>query len=127
MSEQLVIHGGRPLRGSITVSGSKNAALYAVAAGLLTADPVILHNVPEIADIGEMVELLRSLGARVERSGTDVRIEASEITATEAPHEHVAALHASFPVLGPLLSRFGEAAGPPPGGEVSGVRRGACC
>lgn len=122
MSEQLVIHGGRPLRGRIAVSGSKNAALYAVAAGLLTAEPVILHNVPEIADIGEMVELLRSLGARVEHSGTDVHIDASEITATEAPHEHVVALRASFLVLGPLLARFGEAACPPPGGDVIGVR-----
>ena len=64
-SDQLLIEGGAPLSGRITVSGSKNAALYALAAPLLTAEPVTLHNVPAIADIGAMAELLRALGAEL--------------------------------------------------------------
>jgi UDP-N-acetylglucosamine 1-carboxyvinyltransferase len=121
-AERLVIRGGRPLRGRVAVSGSKNAALYALATGLLTAEPVLLHRVPAIADTGEMAALLRDLGAAVEVDGTDVRIEARALTGTAAPAERVAALRASFLVMGPLLGRLGEAACPPPGGDVIGVR-----
>ena len=116
--QQLVIEGGKPLRGRLPASGSKNAALYTLAAALLTAEPVLLHNVPEIADIGEMGRLLRSLGARVSIEGTDVAIDASGVTELMASPEHVVALRASFLVMGPLLARFGEAACPSPGGEV---------
>lgn len=104
------------------MSGSKNAALYALAAALLTADPVVLRNVPEIADIGEMAEVLRDLGAAVSIDGTTVSIEARELTKTVADAERVAALRASFLVMGPLLARLGEAACPPPGGDVIGSR-----
>ena len=121
-AERLVIRGGTPLKGRVTVSGSKNAALYALAAALLTAEPVVLRNVPEIADIGEMAEVLRDLGARVEIDGTTVSIEACELTKTFADAERVAALRASFLVMGPLLGRLGEAACPPPGGDVIGSR-----
>ena len=120
--QQLVIEGGRPLRGRLPASGSKNAALYTLAAALLTPDPVLLHNVPEIADIGEMGRLLESLGARVSIDGTDVAIDAGGVTQSAAAPEHVVALRASFLVMGPLLARFGEAACPPPGGDVIGVR-----
>ena len=104
------------------MSGSKNAALYALAAALLTAEPVVLRNVPEIADIGEMAEVLRDLGAAVSIDGTTVSIEARELTKTVADAERVAALRASFLVMGPLLARLGEAACPPPGGDVIGSR-----
>lgn len=120
--ERLIIRGGRPLKGRIDASGSKNASLYALAATLLTPEPVTLHNVPEIADIGEMADVLRALGARVEVSGTDVHVDASTLTETRAPDEHVVALRASFLVMGPLLGRLGEAACAPPGGDVIGVR-----
>lgn len=119
---RLVIRGGRPLTGRVTVSGSKNASLYALAAGLLTAEPVTLRRVPAIADIGEMAEVLRSLGARVTVEHETVHIEARDITERAAPADQVAALRASFLVMGPLLARFGEAACPPPGGDVIGVR-----
>ena len=122
MDEQLLIRGGRPLRGSVAVSGSKNAALYTLAAALLTADPVTIHNAPEIADIGEMSELLRALGASVDVSGSDVHVHADQLTQTLAPAEHVVALRASFLVMGPLLGRLGEAGCPPPGGDVIGTR-----
>ena len=120
--EQLAIVGGRPLRGRLRASGSKNAALYALAAALLTAEPVRLHNVPEIRDIGEMGRLIESLGGEVTIEGGDVTLDASGITETTAAPEHVVALRASFLVMGPLLARFGEAGCPSPGGDAIGVR-----
>lgn len=121
-AERLLIRGGRPLRGDVTVSGSKNAALYAVAAGLMTADAVTLHNVPAIADIDEMGELLRALGARFECADGTAHIHAQELTETTAPADLVMALRASFLVMGPLLGRLGEAACASPGGDVIGAR-----
>ncbi len=122
MAEQFVIHGGRPLRGAVAVPGSKNGALYAVAAALLTSDEVTLRHVPAIADIGEMADICRALGAEVEIDGDRVAIRASELTSTEPPAEKVLALRASFLVMGPLLGRMGEAKCPPPGGDVIGAR-----
>ena len=117
-----VISGGRPLRGDVTVSGSKNAALYAIAAGLLTADTLTLTNVPQIADIDEMAEILRGLGSHVEIDGETVRISTPVITSTAPPAEQVMRLRASFLVMGPLLARSGEAECVPPGGDVIGSR-----
>ena len=117
-----VIGGGRPLRGDVTVSGSKNAALYAVAAGLLTADTLTLTNVPRIADIEEMAEIMRLLGSTVEIEGETVRISTPVITSTAPPAELVMRLRASFLVMGPLLARNGEAECVPPGGDVIGSR-----
>ena len=122
MNERFLIHGGSPLRGDVRVSGSKNAALYTLAAALLTGDPVTIHNMPEIADIGEMADVCRSLGALVEVDGTTVRLEAREFVSTTPPIERVMALRASFLVMGPLLARVGEAACASPGGDVIGVR-----
>ncbi|MEI6135844.1 MAG: UDP-N-acetylglucosamine 1-carboxyvinyltransferase [Chloroflexota bacterium] len=122
-SEQsYVIAGGRPLRGAITVSGSKNAALYAIAAGLLTADTLTLRNVPRIADIDEMAELLRGLGSHVEIDGETVRIATPEITCTAPPADQVLRLRASFLCMGPLLARAGVGECVPPGGDVIGSR-----
>lgn len=122
MGERLVIRGGRSLRGRLEASGSKNAALYTLAAALLTPEPVILHNVPQIADIGDMVAVLRALGVRAEIDGTDVTLHAETITETFAPDDLVAAIRASFLVMGPLLARCGEAGCPSPGGDVIGAR-----
>lgn len=120
--QQLAIVGGRPLRGRLPASGSKNAALYALAAALLTAEPVRLHNVPEIRDIGEMARLIESLGGEVTIEGGDVTLDARAVTELVAEPEHVVALRASFLVMGPLLARFGEAGCPSPGGDAIGVR-----
>lgn len=122
MSERFVIRGGRPLRGEVAVSGSKNAALYTLAAGLLSADPVTIRNVPEIADIGEMADVCRALGVEIEVDGTTVHMQAREFTATAPPTELVMALRASFLVMGPVLARAGEAGCASPGGDVIGVR-----
>ncbi len=120
--ERYVIDGGRPLHGEVAVSGSKNAALYAVAAGLLTDEQVTLRNVPRIADIGEMAALCQSVGSEVSIDGDTVRMRTPSFTTTAPPADLVAKLRASFLVMGPLLARAGEAACAPPGGDVIGSR-----
>ncbi|MBA2597023.1 MAG: UDP-N-acetylglucosamine 1-carboxyvinyltransferase [Chloroflexia bacterium] len=120
----LRIRGGAPLRGTVAIGGSKNAALPSLAATLLTADECVLTNVPDLADIGTMLSLLRSLGAEAEhdRARRRVRIRAAEITHTDAPADLVAKMRASFLVAGPLLARIGEMSASAPGGCQLGAR-----
>jgi UDP-N-acetylglucosamine 1-carboxyvinyltransferase len=108
----------------VTISGAKNAALPALAATLLTADECVLSNVPDLADIGTMLALLRSLGAETEVDPTRkrVRVRAAKIVDTNAPAELVAAMRASFLVAGPLLARCGEMSASAPGGCQLGAR-----
>ena len=123
MGERYVIEGGRPLRGQVRVSGNKNAADYAMAAALLTADDCILDNVPDIEDIRVMGSILKRLGAEVETlSSSRLRINASKVSVFDAPSELVVNMRASFLVMGALLTRFGRAACCPPGGDVLGLR-----
>lgn len=120
---KLVIDGGRPLHGSVTVSGSKNATMGVMAAALLVAEDCYLENVPAIGDVGHMAEVLRSLGAVVEpTSEHGLRINAAELTRSSPPTELVGNLRASFLVIGALLARLGQAACSPPGGDVIGQR-----
>jgi UDP-N-acetylglucosamine 1-carboxyvinyltransferase len=120
----LRIRGGAPLRGAVTIGGSKNAALPSLAATLLTEDECVLTNVPDLADIGAMLALLRSLGAEAEhdRKRKRVRVRAANITSTDAPADLVARMRASFLVAGPLLARFGEMSASTPGGCQLGTR-----
>jgi UDP-N-acetylglucosamine 1-carboxyvinyltransferase len=120
----LRVRGGRPLRGTVAIGGAKNAALPALAATLLTPDECVLRNVPNLADIGTMLALLRSLGAEAEhdRERKEVRVRAGQITATHAPAELVARMRASFLVAGPLLARCGEMSASTPGGCQLGAR-----
>jgi UDP-N-acetylglucosamine 1-carboxyvinyltransferase len=120
----LRVRGGVPMRGAVTISGAKNAALPALAATLLTADECVLSNVPELADIGTMLALLRSLGAEteVDHARKRVRVRAAKIVETNAPAELVAAMRASFLVAGPLLARCGEMSASAPGGCQLGAR-----
>ena len=123
MGKRLIIEGGSPLRGRVRVSGNKNAADYAIAAALLTADDCILENVPDIEDVSFMGSLLQQLGAEVEQlSPSRVRINAAGIHSQDAPSDLVVNLRASFLVMGALLTRFGRAACCPPGGDVIGLR-----
>lgn len=124
MPERYLIRGGTPLRGEITVSGSKNAALYAVSAVLLTAEPVTLRNVPRIADIAEMCEILRAVGTevRAEDGGETLHFHTPVLTSVAPPPDLVTKLRASFLVMGALLGRAREAECPPPGGDVIGSR-----
>ena len=121
--QKLKIVGGRRLVGEVSASGAKNAALPIMAAALLTADEVILHNVPDLADVATMGKLLTGMGAAFERiNGDTVRICAAGITSTEAPYELVKTMRASILVLGPLTARFGSAKVSLPGGCAIGAR-----
>jgi UDP-N-acetylglucosamine 1-carboxyvinyltransferase len=118
------IRGGAPLRGSVAIGGSKNAALPSLAATLLTEDECVLTNVPDLADIETMLALLRSLGAETEhdRVRKRVRVLAASITSNDAPADLVARMRASFLVAGPLLARCGEMSASAPGGCQLGAR-----
>jgi UDP-N-acetylglucosamine 1-carboxyvinyltransferase len=123
--DKLLIRGGRPLRGEVTISGAKNAALPELCAALLTAEPVVLSNVPRLQDVATTLKLLRSMGATAERSESEpevVHIDAGPLTSPEAPYDLVKTMRASILVLGPLLARFGEATVSLPGGCAIGSR-----
>jgi UDP-N-acetylglucosamine 1-carboxyvinyltransferase len=124
--DKLRIRGGRRLAGEIVISGAKNAALPELCAGLLTAEPVLLSNVPRLHDVTTMLKLLRTMGVVAEQSGDDaeatVSLDAKRVTNREAAYELVKTMRASILVLGPLLARFGEARVSLPGGCAIGTR-----
>ncbi|TMA43508.1 MAG: UDP-N-acetylglucosamine 1-carboxyvinyltransferase, partial [Deltaproteobacteria bacterium] len=122
--DTIVIRGGRPLEGEVTVSGSKNAALPLLFSALLTRERCVIKNVPMLADVATALQVLRHLGARAQRSpdGREVIIEARDIAHSEAPYDLVKTMRASFLVLGPLLARFGRARVSTPGGCAIGAR-----
>lgn len=121
--DKLLIRGGRELRGEVSISGAKNAALPELCAALLTAQPVTLRNVPRLQDVATMLKLIRNMGVRVEQGADDtVRIDASTLSSPEAPYELVKTMRASVLALGPLLARFGEATVSLPGGCAIGSR-----
>jgi len=119
--DKILIHGGRPLSGSIKISGSKNSALPILAATLLTREPCILHRVPDLSDTHYMLQILMHLGAQVERASGTVTVTAETIESV-APYDVVRKMRASVCVLGPLLGRCNEATVSLPGGCVIGDR-----
>jgi UDP-N-acetylglucosamine 1-carboxyvinyltransferase len=120
--DKLLITGGRRLSGEITISGAKNAALPILCAGLLTAEPVMLSNLPQLQDVSTMLGLLRQMGLHIERQGEHCTLQGNAIDKLEAPYELVKTMRASILVLGPLLARFGEARVSLPGGCAIGSR-----
>jgi UDP-N-acetylglucosamine 1-carboxyvinyltransferase len=120
--DKFVIEGGVRLEGEIPVSGAKNSALPAMAASLLTSDPVVLHRIPEVRDIRTMVRLLQHIGAEVEFGGGTLRVVAAELKTPEAPYDLVKTMRASSLVLGPLVARCGRARVSLPGGCAIGAR-----
>jgi len=119
------IEGGRRLSGTVRISGAKNAALPAMAAALLTTEPVHLQNIPRVRDIITMGQLLAHMNARVETPEvppTDLLIEAKQISGAEAPYELVRTMRASILTLGPLVGRLGYARVSLPGGCAIGAR-----
>ena len=121
---EYVIDGGYPIGGTITASGNKNAALPCLAATLLTSEPVILHNIPEIQDTNVMLDILRALGAKVEKlSKHNWKIQCDDIKTTELPSELTKKVRGSIVFAGPLLGRTGKCKMTPPGGDVIGRRR----
>lgn len=120
--DKFSIRGGVPLSGELPVSGSKNAALPALAACLLTEEPVRLNRVPPVRDIATMESLLSYTGAKVEHTGGSVRVEARTLDRPEAPYDVVKTMRASSLVLGPLVARTGHARVSMPGGCAIGAR-----
>jgi len=122
--DRIVIRGGRPLQGEITIRGAKNAALPLMAAGMLTDQRLVLSNVPKLADIETMASLLSQHGIAVDRVGNEGRVLSlgGAITNTEAPYDIVRKMRASILVLGPLLARCREARVSLPGGCAIGAR-----
>ncbi|HTB17552.1 MAG TPA: UDP-N-acetylglucosamine 1-carboxyvinyltransferase [Bryobacteraceae bacterium] len=116
------IHGGVPLEGEIAVSGAKNSALPALAACLLTAEPVRLRRIPPVRDIGTMQQLLQHAGAQVDVSDGVVNVHAAKLQRPEAPYDLVKTMRASSLVLGPLVARTGRARVSMPGGCAIGAR-----
>jgi len=121
---EYIIEGGYPIQGTITASGNKNAALPCLAATLLTSEPVILHNIPEIQDTNVMLEILKFLGAKVEKlEKHSWKIQCDNIESKELPKEFTKKVRGSIVFAGPLLGRTGKCEMMPPGGDVIGRRR----
>ena len=120
--EKIIIDGGYPLNGTISVSGAKNAALPLIAAALLSPEPQVLHNVPDLRDTRTILSLVESLGATWKRDGSTLTIDASDRANFEASYDLVKTMRASVLVLGPLLARLGRARVSLPGGCAIGAR-----
>ncbi|KTD20713.1 UDP-N-acetylglucosamine 1-carboxyvinyltransferase [Legionella londiniensis] len=121
--DKLIINGGKPLQGEVLISGAKNAALPIMAATILANDNVTISNVPHLKDVTTMMELLGQLGAQlIIDEKMNVQVDASHINEFVAPYELVKTMRASILVLGPLLTRFGEADVSLPGGCAIGTR-----
>ena len=120
--DKLIISGGSPLFGEITISGAKNAALPILCAGLLTADRLVLSNVPRLRDVNTMLTLLAQMGLSAEYEDDVITTRADRIHSYYAPYELVKTMRASILVLGPLLARFGQARVSLPGGCAIGSR-----
>ena len=122
--DKIVVVGGRRLEGEVAVSGSKNAALPILVSSLLTVEPCSYEAIPDLVDIKTVLKLLKWLGVRVDadRGFGRLTLEAGRVTKLEAPYDLVKTMRASFLVLGPLLSRFGQARVSNPGGCAIGAR-----
>jgi len=120
--DKFVVTGGTALQGEIPTNGSKNSALPALAAALLTEEAVTLNRIPRVRDIRTMQRLLVDIGAQVDIDGSTVRLTTPRISSPEAPYELVKTMRASSLVLGPLVARCGRARVSLPGGCAIGAR-----
>lgn len=114
--EKLMIRGGRPLRGTVQISGAKNSAVALVPAAILAESEVVLDNLPQISDVAVYSDILQELGAKVERNGDYMKIDPSQLTSKAMPNGKVKLLRASYYLMGAMLGRFGEAVIGLPGG-----------
>ncbi len=125
--EQLIIHGGSPLKGTIKISGAKNAALPILAATLLAPGTYNIKNCPDLLDVATFCNLLQTLGVKIEKTPVsseelELLIDSSNLTSFEAPYDLVRAMRASILALGPLVARLGKARVSLPGGCAIGAR-----
>ncbi len=120
-----IIEGGTPLKGNIRVNGNKNAALPCIAASLLSSEPLILQNIPNIEDVNIMLHIVEQLGGVVEHrpAQRERELVVRSLRSYKVPEEQAQQIRASFLFAGPLLARGGRAYMPPPGGDVIGRRR----
>ncbi len=118
----MIVEGGVPLNGEVTISGAKNAALPILCASLLAETPLQLSSVAALKDIGTTLKLLETMGVKVGRNASTVSLDASDVTSFEATYDMVKTMRASILVLGPLLARFGSARVSLPGGCAIGSR-----
>ncbi len=122
--ERFIIEGGVQLRGTVTPSGNKNAALPILCASLLTDEPITVRNVPRIRDVEDIIALLMNLGVEVqELSRHDLVLRARDVRTTELDRQLCSQIRASILLAGPMLARCHEVTLPPPGGDVIGRRR----
>lgn len=122
--EKFIIGGGYPIKGEILPSGNKNAALPLLAACVLTDQPVILHNLPDIIDVETMRRLLESLGVQIKLLGNHTwQVHASQVRPADLDPDLCRQIRASILLAGPVVARTGELMLPPPGGDVIGRRR----
>ena len=120
---KLIVEGGRPLSGSVTISGAKNAVLPLIAATILADGTSVIHDVPHLSDVGTMNELMKFLGAHCSFEGSSLHIDTTGLRGDkEAPGELVRKMRASFLVMGPLLARRGYVRMSLPGGCAIGAR-----
>lgn len=120
--DKLIVEGGHLLKGSVNISGSKNASLPILAASLLTDDAVRISRVPDVSDTNYMIQILSQLGASVERSSGTVRIDSPDGISSSASYEQVRKMRASICLLGPMMARMKRCTLPLPGGCVIGDR-----
>jgi UDP-N-acetylglucosamine 1-carboxyvinyltransferase len=120
--DKFVISGGHALKGEVPTNGSKNSALPALAAALLTEEPVTLRRIPRVRDIRTMQRLLVDIGSKADVEGETIRLQTERIVCPEAPYELVKTMRASSLVLGPLVARCGRARVSLPGGCAIGAR-----
>lgn len=120
--EAFVVEGGVALRGEARVDSAKNAVLPILAAAVLTPEEIVLHNVPDITDVGHMAAILTMLGCRVERSGRDMMVDCGGIHSWEMPDQLSKQIRSSIFLLGPILARFRKATVTFPGGCEIGLR-----
>lgn len=122
--QQFLIEGGHPLRGAMQARGNKHAATKMLPACLLTDQPVLLHNVPDIVDVRVVIELMQHLGAEVEWTGpSTLRVHAQDIASSQLDPDLASRIRASIVFAGALLARTGKALLPMPGGDLIGERR----
>ena len=121
--DRFLITGGIPLQGTVQIDGAKNSALSIMAASLLTSEKCVLENVPQLKDVYSMIEVIKTLGVKVEWKDNNIlSIDSDDFNNYEAPYELVKTMRASFLVMGPLLARLKKAKISLPGGCAIGAR-----
>ena len=122
--DSLIIQGGVPLNGEITASGNKNAALKLLPACLMTEEPIVLHNMPDIADVRATMDIMSQLGVNIEALGAGSwRFHAKTVASHQIDRVLGSKIRSSIVFAGPMLARMGRLELPPPGGDVIGRRR----